>query len=212
MPVDQETKTGVEIDSLAVPTGHAPMIDGTISSGEWDDALVDTFADGSELRLVRAGDYLYLSMRANTPEMIAGNVFIQQDDRINIMHSSAALGTAIYRKDEQIWQQYQDFTWRCRSTSSSESAQAERVEFLHEEGWLAANGLMGTPNELEYQIKISDPDFRLAAVYIKSSYPYEKVPWPENLVDDCIQPYDGGLPEEMHFSIDQWRMLTLKYP
>ena len=208
VPVNQKTEVGVEMDSITVPLGFPPEIDGTISPGEWDGALVGAFADGSELYLMQAGDYLYLGIRAITPEMIAGNVFIHRGDEIAILHSSAALGTAIYLKDEYSWKQDQDFTWRCRNTSSSESAQKERAEFLQAEDWLAANGLMGTPNELEYQIRISDQKFRLSAVHIISTYPYEKVPWPADLADDCILPTPGGLPEEFYFSPDQWENLV----
>jgi len=209
VPENQKTEGGVEMDSITIPMGNPPEIDGTISPGEWDDALVETFGDGSELLLRQADDYLYLGIRADTSGVIAGNVFIQRGDEIAILHSSAALGTAIYLKGEYSWKQLQDFTWCCRNTSSSESALKERAEFLQEEGWLAANGLMGTPNELEYQIKIPDQNFSLSAVYIKSTYPYEKVPWPPGLDDDCILPTPGGLPKEFYFSPDQWGMLEL---
>lgn len=139
--------------------------------------------------------------------MIAGNVFISRDDKIEVLHTSAALGTAIYQKNEDNWQQIQDFSWRCRNTGNSESALEERAEFLQDEDWLAANGRMGTPNELEYQIKISGQSSSLAVVFSKSSYPYEKVPWPANLDDDCIKPTTGGFPNILEFSPDQWGVL-----
>jgi hypothetical protein len=75
---------------------------------------------------------------------------------------------------------------------------------------LAANGLMGTPNELEYQIKLPDQDFHLAVVYIKKTYLFEKVSWPANLDDDCTQPSSGRLPSVMQFSPLQWARLELE--
>jgi formylglycine-generating enzyme required for sulfatase activity len=212
--VDRETGKGAEmvINPIMVPPGKPPAIDGSLSPGEWDQATTETFADGSELLLLQAGGYLYLGIRANMPGMIAGNVFVKHGDQIDILHASAALGTAIYQKGEDSWQQVQDFSWRCRNTGNSESAQSERVEFLQDEGWLAANGRMGTPNELEYQIKIQDQDFRLAVVFTRSTYPYEKVPWPANLDDDCIKPTPGGFPATLAFSPDEWGILTLTNP
>lgn len=192
-----------------VPVGVAPTIDGTFSPGEWNDATVENFADGSQLRLMQVGDFLYVGIKANEQGTIAGNVFISRGDEISILHSSAALGTAIYQQAADGWQQTQDFTWRCRNTGNSQSAQAERAEFLQDEGWLAANGLMGTPNELEYQIRIPDQYFRLAVVYIKATYPYQKVPWPVDLDDDCVQPSSGALPLIMQFSPAQWTKLEL---
>ena len=211
-PFPDENENGTEIypPSVNVPIGIAPAIDGTLSPGEWDDAIVETFADGSHLLLLQAADFIYLGIRAHDPGLIAGNIFLSRGVEIAIMHSSAALGTAIYQQGADGWQQVQDFTWRCRNTSDSESARVERAEFLQDEGWLAANGLMGTPNELEYQIKIPDQDFHLAVVYIKSEYPYEKVPWPVILNDDSIQPSSGGLPTLMQFSPLQWASLEMK--
>ena len=162
--------------AIIVLQGNPPAIDGTISPVEWDDASIETFADGSELLLMHAGGYLYLGVRANTPGMIVGNVFINRGDEIAILHSSAALGTAIYQKGEDNWRQIQNFTWQCRDTSDSESAQAERAEFLLEEGWVAANSRMGTPEELEYRIEMAEDTLRLAVNFIRASNPNEKIP------------------------------------
>jgi hypothetical protein len=192
---------------LLIPFGSPPTIDGRHASGEWEDAVTVYFSDGSQCLLMRNGEFLYVGIQANEPGRIATNIFIQRSDEISILHSSAALGTAIYQKEEGSWQQVRNFAWRCRNTGSSESAQAEREEFLAEEGWLAANGMMGTPNEMEYKIRIPEQDFRLAAVYIKSTAPYEKIPWPAHLEDDCIAPASNGLPLELHFSPDQWVQL-----
>lgn len=205
-----EPKAATILDPIVVQHGDPPAIDGTHSSGEWDDALIETFADGSQLLLMHADGDLYLGLRANEPGMIAANVFIRRGDEISILHASAALGTAIYQLGEDNWQQTQDFTWQCRSTSLSAAAQAERDAFLLQDGWVAANGRMGTPNELEYQIKIPAGDFRLAAVYIQSSPPYKKTPWPARLTDDTIEPTPGGLPKMFYFSPEEWAALELE--
>jgi hypothetical protein len=190
--------------AVVVLQGSSPTLDGTLSPGEWDNATVETFADGSELLLMHAGGYLYLGIRANTTEMIVGNVFIQRGDEITIFHSSAALGTAIYQKGEDHWHQVQDFTWQCRDASDSDIAQAERDAFLQQEGWVAANSRMGTPEELEYRIEIAEDALRLAVNFIRGSNPNEKIPWPAGLDDDCIKPTPGGLPPEMQFSPELW--------
>ena len=205
-PTEQELEDG---GPLVLPQGRPPALDGTISSGEWDDALVETFADGSELLLMQDEKFFYVGIRANDTGPFSSNVFIQKGDEVSILHSSAALGTAIYQKDEDGWVQIQDFSWHCRNTSNSETARVERDEFFQDEGWLAANGLMGTPNEMEYKIKIPDQDFQIAVVYIKSTPPYEKVPWPASLDDDCIKSTPGGLPEIFYFSPDEWIVLDL---
>jgi hypothetical protein len=204
-----EEGTDKVTDSIAIPSGNPPTIDGTLSPGEWEQATVETFADGHKLLLMRAGGYLYLAIRANTPGMIAGNVFIQHGNEIAILHSSAALGTAIYQQDEDNWQQIQDFTWRLRQTGQSSSAEAERDRFLEQEGWIAANSRMGIPEELEYRIEIAEDTLRLAANIIRTPDPNEKIPWPANLEDDVIKPTPGGLPENLYFSPEEWATLEV---
>jgi hypothetical protein len=205
-PVVSATATETPVH---VPPGNPPTIDGTLSPGEWDHAAVEAFADGSELLLMQADGYLYLGIRSNTPEMIAGNVFVHHGEEIAILHTSAALGTAIYQQGEDNWQQVQPFVWQCRSTGFGAAAQAERDAFLQEEGWVAANSRMGTPAELEVQIKITEDIKHLAMNLLRSSQPNAKVPWPADLEDDCIKPTPGGLPPQLQFSPDGWATIGI---
>jgi len=194
--------------AVAVPQGLPPAIDGIIAPEEWEGARQELFLDGSELFLLHAGGYLYLGIRASTPDMIVGNIFVERGDEIAILHSSAALGTAVYQRGTDGWQQVRDFSWSCRDTSASEAARAERAAFLETEGWVAANSRMGNPNELEYQMKIPEDTMRLAVVFLRASDPNEKIPWPIDLQDNCTRPTSGGLPKTMDFSPGQWGMLT----
>ncbi|MCJ7622410.1 MAG: formylglycine-generating enzyme family protein, partial [Anaerolineaceae bacterium] len=168
VPVSQENgeRNEIVLDSIIVPPGNPPIIDGTMSFGEWDNATVESFTDGSELFLIHADGYLYLGIQAETADMIGGNIFINRGDEIVILHSSAALGTAIYQKAEDSWQQIQDFNWRCRETDRSDAAQTAHDAFLQQEGWLAANSRMGNPNELEYQIEMPEKNIRLAVIFL----------------------------------------------
>lgn len=206
---EDEYKTSPNSTSTFVPVGNPSTIDGSLTSGEWQAARVEYFADGSELHLMQADGYLYLGIRSKTPEMIASNVFIQHAEEIEILHTSTALGTAIYQKEIDGWHQVQDFTWKCRDTSNSENAKAEREKFLLEEGWVGVNTWIGTPEELEYRIKLSDEPVRLAVTIIRTSPPYEKIPWPAYLDDDCIKDTPDGLLDTMHFSPEDWVRLEV---
>jgi len=194
---------------LTIPQGTAVTIDGAINSPEWAAARVETFADGSELLTMHDGEYLYLAIRDSTEEMIAANVYIKENGEIIIHHASAALGTAVYQSAENGWLKIQDFHWQCRATDNSEVSQAERSAFLEQEGWLAANSRRGTPNELEYQIKIVAENLSLAVAFMRSSEPEQRVFLPLDLADDTIQPAPGGLPEILIFSPETWMLLDL---
>jgi hypothetical protein len=190
-----------------VPAGSAVVLDGVISPDEWDSASVALFGDGSELLLMHADEFLYLGIRSSTPDMIVGNIYLMRGDRVSVLHSSAALGTAIFQHTGDRWKRVQNFTWRCRDIGFSDASQAARVEFLQQEGWLAANARMGTPNELEYQIELAES---ISAIAVNILQALEPNPFPTGLDDDCVQAFPGGIPEEMHFSIEDWVKLELE--
>jgi len=200
-----------EQTSITVPQGTSPIIDGTLLPGEWDRAKVEIFSDNSELLLMHGEGYLYLGIRANTTDMIVGNIFVDRGDEIAVLHTSAALGTAIYQKDAEIWQQTQGFSWCCRSTNSHDAAQAERDAFLQQEHWVSINSRMGTPQELEYQIEMTNETLRLAVTFMLASGINQKFSWPTHLKDACVQSFEGGFPLQLQFSPDTWETITIQY-
>jgi formylglycine-generating enzyme required for sulfatase activity len=187
-----------------VPNGNPPALDGTISPDEWNEARQELFSDGSELLIMHYEGCLYVGIRANTPGMIVGNIFIDQEDQVSILHSSAALGTAIYEKRSDTWEQTQAFSWRCRSTSNSPSAIAELEEFLQQEHWVANNSRMGTPQELEYKIAMPNGSLRLAVTFTRASDLSDRIYWPVGLEDDCTKQPQGEYPTTMQFAPSTW--------
>jgi hypothetical protein len=179
-----------------------------MSADEWSDAKRELFSDGSELFMKLHEGYLYLGIRARAPGMIVGNIFLSQGDRVSILHSSAALGTAVYEKGADGFQQTQDFVWRCRSSSNSPSAQAAREAFLQEEGWLADISYMGIPEELEYKIAMSDGSLRLAVTFTPASGVSVRIYWPLSLADDSIKAPQGEFPKNMQFYPSTWATVT----
>ena len=208
-PGNQVTPTGEEIceSCIDVPVGSTPIIDGEISPGEWEDSWIGGFSDESKLFLKINDGYLYLGIQADTNEMIAGNVFLNRGDEIFIFHSSAALGTAIYKDGGSYWTQMQPFSWRCRGIGGSEVDRNERDEFFESNGWLAANARMGKPNEQEFKIFLTDGVLKMAVNFIEGSKQDSKTPWPIGLNDDVILPTPGGFPLEMDFNPSYWGLL-----
>ena len=187
-----------------IPNGNSPTLDGTISPDEWNDARQESFSDGSELLIMHHEGYLYMGIRANPPDMIVGNIFIVHKDQVSILHSSAALGTAIYEKRSDTWEQTQAFSWRCRSTGNSSSAIAEREAFLQDEHWVANNSRMGIPQELEYKIAMPDSSLRLAVTFTRASDLSTRIYWPIWIEDDCTKQPQGEYPTTMQFSPTTW--------
>jgi hypothetical protein len=182
-----------------------PVIDGTISPGEWDNARLEYFFDGSELLLMESEDYWYVGIRADTTELIVVNIFINRGDTIHILHASGALGTATYTKEGDEWLLSRRFTWSCRDTSESPAALAERAAFLETEGWVSTNGDIGAPNESEFQIDKQEDSLRVVVTFmvVPSGYP---VAWPADVMDATSWELDE-LPERMGFHPETWGVI-----
>jgi hypothetical protein len=131
-----------------------------------------------------AEGYLYMGLRSKTKPAV--NVYLDRGSAIDVLHSSAALGTARYEPVGDVWQRTREFAWRCRETTDSLRAQESRTDFLEAEGWLASNGNMGQPDETEYQIDFSAGRLRLAVVIIGPPDYDTASAWPVNLADDCV--------------------------
>jgi formylglycine-generating enzyme required for sulfatase activity len=186
--------------SIEAPQGNPATLDGILSPDEWDGARVEELTGGGELLLMHDDGYLYLGIRSRA--LGYGSICVAQGDQISILHSSAALGTAVFEKDEHDWKRTRQFAWCCRSLTDH----SQREEHLQREGWSASIGYLGTPEEMEYQIAIPEGALTLAVVYQKGQDASSAHWWPENLDDDCL-----GLvllpdnpPERLQFSPEKW--------
>ena len=191
------------VSTITVPRGNAATIDGTFSSGEWDNALAVELAAG-ELLLMHDGAYLYAGIRSDNLGL--GSVCVIWDDEISILHSSAALGTATYKRADEGWQKTRDFTWTNRETGSSQQALEKRQEHLERENWLASNGRMGDLNEMEYQIAMTGDQVQLAVAYLLSP-DYETTDfWPDTVGSGCrnFTPAPSGPPQTVNFAPESW--------
>ena len=136
--------------------------------------------------------------------MITANVFISNEEGINILHTSAALGTAIYQPEGDTWQKTRDFEWCCRSTLDNVSARAMREAFYKSENWLGINSFNGNENELEYKISLSGSEEFLAVNFLQVDNIEDKFVWPLGINDGPAQPTIGGFPETLDFSPENW--------
>lgn len=191
--------------TVAVPQGNPPKLDGTLSPGEWDSARREKFSDGSELLLVQNGGYLYLSIRAHIQDVTAWSVCLDRGGEIAVLHSSAALGTAVYKRTESGWQRTRAFAWTLRDTSNSETARQQRKRFLEKEGWLASLGTMGKPEEVEFQLAMPQSTLRLAVAFLLPPSFNRAALWPVGL-DDVrnMGLLRGDAPAQARFSPERW--------
>jgi hypothetical protein len=112
---------------------------------------------------------LFLTLRASGSEVITGNVYLAQDEQIEILHTFAALGTAIYEQQGDTWLLIEGFEWCCRGTIDSEVARSERDQLLETDGWLGIKSRCGEPDVLEYQIELHSTPFKMVVGILRSS-------------------------------------------
>ncbi len=184
-----------------------PVIDGVLQPSEWDQAEIEFFEDRSELFLLYAEDHLYLAIKAASAEMITANVFISNGESVEILHTSAALGTAEYLPEGDTWRKIKDFEWCCRSTLDNASSRAMRDAFYYTEDWLGINTYNGNENELEFKIRLSGSEKYLAVNFLRVNSIEDKNVWPAGISDGPAQPTVGGFPETMDFSPENWQIL-----
>ena len=197
--------------STSIPASDyaPPTVDGSITSGEWDQAIVRKFKDGSELLILQLEKSLFLAIRASGSETITGNVYLAQDGKIEILHTSAALGTAIYEQQGDNWLLMQGFEWCCRGTMDSERARSERDQLHETTGWLGINSRLGEPNVLEYQIELHTTPIKMAVGFLSSSDVKNMLTWPPELDDDAIRPMPNGPPDVVNFHPDTWAIVEI---
>jgi len=191
--------------SVCVPAGLPVVLDGVLGDEEWGDALAIPISDAVTLHLKCVDGALCLGVRA--PEMGVGNLLIADGDSVRILHSSAALGTAVYEPAGDAWRLKADFVWRCRSLGASEVANAERKEFLEADGWLASTAYMGNPGDLEYQIAVDAQPMRIAFLWLPVSDPRSVLSWPAGVSQDLIP---GPIPSAAHFDVSEWATVTVQ--
>lgn len=196
------------LSRIIVPLGEAALIDGNLGAEEWQ--LADKFdlSAGGQIFLMHAEGYVYIGIRAK-PEPVT-SICIDLGDHISVLHSSAALGTAIYENTDGVWGLIKDFEWCCRETTDSPQAQEKRAEHLEQNGWSANNGRMGAPEEVEFQIQMPEDKLLMALTSIGAP-DYDEIDWwPEGMDDDCRNPQmiRGSTPHQAIFNVDDWSLLV----
>jgi hypothetical protein len=197
--------------TIVAPKGQAVTIDGQINDDEWNGAYLKPLTGGGEIRLLYDGTNLSIGLKGTAKGW--SHLYIADNDRIYILHASAALGAGIYDKGtNDSWQLSQAFKWALRQRDFSDESKKARGAFLVSEGWIANNNNMGSGQELEYKIGqkfIKDSRLLIGVVYASDA----KVPqyWPETMSDDCLKEdlIFGNTPADLKFNTSGWAEIRI---
>jgi hypothetical protein len=157
-------------------------------------------SDGATLRLMHHDEILYLAVMGDAVGAV--NVVMAVDDQVSILHSSAALGSALYLATETTWVLEHGYAWCCRSKTDT-SAQ---VELFGDERWQANIGWVGDPGVVEYAVAFPWGGAALAVSSIRDDD--DKGYWPANLSEPARDQLLDIPPEEQAFHIEEWTRIT----
>lgn len=187
-----------EID---VPKRAAITVDGKMNEDEWKDALTLDLKGGGQLKLSRNGEFLQIGIRGGKAGL--SHVYLTDGKDVFVLHASAQLGMAVYRKEGEVWQPIQKFKWGLRDQAGNHPGS---LAYLKTNGWLASVTVEPS-NEREYKVSTKFKDggkFRLAAAYVGN--PMSPQFFPNTITDDTLKPQllFGSEPVNLHFKLEQW--------
>lgn len=206
-----------QVPHIDVPyaTG-SPHIDGHMNTDEWVNAHVVALPDSGETLFAHDSQHLYVALRFQKRGI--GSLCVQKNDRVRIFHASAALGTAVYTQNEDVWQLEEPFRFEKQEADSSGSAKQKHAHFLANHGWTASAVSMDgdeTATFLEYKIRFDlfdsvRPKLGVAGMLLESNQ--EFIHLPQNLDDGCSSPelIRGFSPEQGQFNPSGWLYLTIE--
>jgi len=144
---------------VTVPVGAAPVIDGAIGVGEWDDAANVPLHGGEGLYVKRSGQHLYVAIRGSAGGI--GSVCLGDNTRVRVLHASTGLITAEYYHAENRWSLAHGFRGPRRGTGErfargDSGGEAYRAAQLEQFGWVANLVEQGPGTDMEYQIDLTD--------------------------------------------------------
>jgi len=195
------TTTAVAAGTLSVPRGEAPTIDGVLEADEWADARVIPVDDDLSLLWIHTDGSFYLGVRHS--RLGAVNLLVAQGDEVRVLHSSAALGSAFYYRQDDTWMMEHGFDWCCRVPSD----EAGRAALFASEGWTATIGGAGVAGEIEFQVEIEPGDVSVAVTWVGSAT--EVVVWPSGLPVEEQETLYGTRTGPEAFHPDTWMLAQL---
>ena len=186
---------------------HADIATSTDSCGnehEWAPAHTLLLHQPTTLLALTADRTLRIAVQSDSPGILT--VWIAEGDRVRLLHASAAVGEAAYKKDAHgDWMRQQDFRW-----DRSPDADARRAH-LKTHGWTASITPDWDRSERELAIDLDtiSPDARLAVSYGAGEHFDTRFVWPETAEDDTRlhEMQRGDLPECACFDTDGWATL-----
>lgn len=198
---------------LTVPRAAAPVIDGRADVAEWSAARREgSSPSGLQVRLLHDGSALYIAVES--PADGFTSLCLGTNDRVQILHASAALGAVDYRRTGGPWAPDQaSFVYGMRDPSLTDVAIAQRQAYYSANGWVASTARMGGNRVQEFKIDMTRIATRLAVAWYATTGTGSVLTWPDSLpaTDGCaaLALVRGEVPAGLTFDPSRWAPISL---
>lgn len=203
-----------EQTAVTIPRSSTPVvIDGKVDVAEWANAVRGASAPGGlQVRLQHDGSALYIAVEA--PADGFTSLCLGTNDRVQVLHASAALGAVDYRRTGGPWAPDQAlFVYGMRDPSMTEAAIAQRHAYFTEHGWVASTARMGGNRVQEFKIDMTRIATRLAIGYYVTADTGSVLTWPASMSmnDGCaaMPLVRGTVTGGLTFDPSRWAPISL---
>ena len=192
---------------LALPRAATPVIDGTAAEAEWKAAWRTTQHD-TTLLLLHDGEDIYAAVKS--PAYAITSIYVARGNELKILHASAAIGDAVYRRDAQA-------AWRLQTRfaftryKSPDDLIARGRGFFDEHAWLSSHMRIGAPGDTEFRMQgRAIEGARVAVTYYDPDRRSVLLAFPAGLTGDVVshELQAGFVPEVVRIQPESW--VTLK--
>lgn len=198
-------------ETVKASQSNPATIDGKIEETEWKNAKSFDLTGGGKVFFKYDGQFLFVGVRGVAKGW--SHLYLNQGEKISIMHASAALGMTSYSQNEnELWQPANPFSWDLRDRTITAETTKKMADYLARNYWVANNNNMTNSSEIEFQLKPQNTNepFFLAIVYASDA----KNPqyFPAGLKDDTIKEtlVYGNTPNDLKFNCNQWAKISLE--
>ncbi|MFC1588250.1 hypothetical protein ACFL54_08065 [Planctomycetota bacterium] len=204
---------------MQVKYGTTPTIDGTIEKREWDGAQKIKMEDGRTILVKHDADCFYVGFIGKGHGI--GSIFVLSDDKVNVLHASFSLGTAVYQKekDNDTWKNIIPFKWdrdadKCWKNMGWKANMIPTGDKCHME-FAVSFKVLGIKTE---DIDIRDKESIPAPTVVLAYFPVTKegrvregktLTWPKDIDDGSVNErlMMGSSVKELKFNPDKWGRL-----
>lgn len=130
--------------------GSTPKIDGVFEDGEWADATIIKTDSDQQFRIKHDGNNLYFAF-----DQDGGNLWINKDSNLHVLHSSAQLGFAEYILSDSLklsLNKKSDYQFYGLQNHSITEIDKMLSNYLAENDWVTSTGYLGNLAQAEWAV------------------------------------------------------------